>query len=41
VEDYIANNTELARQLIAAYGMLRTDPCGSGGPASSGGFNRR
>jgi C4-dicarboxylate-binding protein DctP len=41
VEDYIANNTDLARQLMAAYGRLRTDPCCTGGPASSGGFNRR
>jgi C4-dicarboxylate-binding protein DctP len=41
VEDYIANNTDLARQLMAAYGRLRTDPCCTAGPASSAAFNRR
>jgi C4-dicarboxylate-binding protein DctP len=41
VEGYIANNTDLARQLMAAYGKLRTDPCCTAGPVSSGSFNRR
>jgi C4-dicarboxylate-binding protein DctP len=41
VEDYIANNTDLAQQLMAAYGKLRTDPCCTAGPAGAGGFNRR
>jgi len=41
VEDYIANNAELARQLMAAYGRLRTDPCCTAGPASSGSCSRR
>jgi C4-dicarboxylate-binding protein DctP len=40
VESYISNNTDLARQLMAAYGRLRTDPCCTAGPASSGGFSR-
>jgi C4-dicarboxylate-binding protein DctP len=41
VEDYIHNNADLARQLIAAYGRLRTDPCCTAGPATAGKFNRR
>jgi C4-dicarboxylate-binding protein DctP len=41
VEDYMLNNTDLARQLLAAYGKLRTDPCCTAGPATSGTFNRR
>ena len=27
VEDYMQNNADLARQLLAAYGRLRTHPC--------------
>jgi C4-dicarboxylate-binding protein DctP len=41
VESYISDNADLARQLMAAYGRLRTDPCCTAGPASSGGFTRR
>jgi C4-dicarboxylate-binding protein DctP len=41
VEGYIANNADLARQLMAAYGRLRTDPCCTAGPSTSGSFNRR
>jgi C4-dicarboxylate-binding protein DctP len=41
VEGYIANNTDLARQLMAAYGRLRTDPCCTAGPSTAGTFNRR
>jgi C4-dicarboxylate-binding protein DctP len=41
VEGYIFNNTDLARQLMAAYGKLRTDPCCTAGPATAGTFNRR
>jgi C4-dicarboxylate-binding protein DctP len=41
VEDYIQNNVELARQLMAAYGRLRTDPCCTAGPATKGTFSRR
>jgi C4-dicarboxylate-binding protein DctP len=41
VESYIHNNADLARQLIAAYGKLRTDPCCTAGPASGGVFSRR
>jgi C4-dicarboxylate-binding protein DctP len=41
VEDYIHNNTDLARQLMAAYGRLRTDPCCTAGPPTAGTFNRR
>jgi C4-dicarboxylate-binding protein DctP len=41
VEGYIANNSELARQLMAAYGRLRTDPCCTAGPSTAGTFNRR
>ena len=41
VENYIHNNADLARQLMAAYGKLRTDPCCSAGPATTGTFNRR
>ena len=36
VEGYIFNNTDLARQLMAAYGRLRTDPCCTAGPATAG-----
>jgi C4-dicarboxylate-binding protein DctP len=41
VEDYIQNNTELARQLMAAYGRLRTAPCCTAGPPTTATFNRR
>jgi C4-dicarboxylate-binding protein DctP len=41
VEDYIQNNADLARQLMAAYGKLRTDPCCTAGPSTSGTFSRR
>jgi C4-dicarboxylate-binding protein DctP len=41
VENYVQNNADLARQLMAAYGRLRTDPCCSAGPATTGTFNRR
>lgn len=41
VEDYIQNNADLARQLMAAYGKLRTDPCCTAGPSTSGVFSRR
>jgi C4-dicarboxylate-binding protein DctP len=42
VESYIANNTDLARQLMAAYGKLRTDPCCTAGPETGGStFSRR
>ena len=34
VEDYISNNTDLARQLMAAYGKLRTDPCCTARPGN-------
>ena len=40
-EGYIANNTDLARQLMAAYGKLRTDPCCTAGPSTAGSFSRR
>ena len=35
------NNAELARQLMAAYGKLRTDPCCTEGPSTAGSFSRR
>jgi C4-dicarboxylate-binding protein DctP len=41
VEDYIQHNTDLARQLMAAYGRLRTNPCCTAGPMTTGTFNRR
>jgi len=41
VEDYIQNNADLARQLMAAYGRLRTDPCCSSGPPTTDTFKRR
>jgi C4-dicarboxylate-binding protein DctP len=41
VEAYMANNAELARQLMAAYGRLRTDPCCTAGPSTGGTFSRR
>lgn len=41
VEDYIQNNADLARQLMSAYGKLRTDPCCTAGPSTSGTFSRR
>jgi C4-dicarboxylate-binding protein DctP len=41
VESYIANNTDLARQLMSAYGKLRTDPCCTAGPETGGAFSRR
>jgi C4-dicarboxylate-binding protein DctP len=39
LDTYMASGGELIRQLLAAYGKLRTDPCCSAGPA--GAFNRR
>jgi C4-dicarboxylate-binding protein DctP len=41
METYITNDNDLARQLMAAYGRLRTDPCCTAGPETGGGFNRR
>jgi C4-dicarboxylate-binding protein DctP len=40
MEHYIANNAELARRLMAAYGRLRMDPCCTAGPSTSGSFSR-
>jgi C4-dicarboxylate-binding protein DctP len=40
VEDYMLSSPDLARQLVAAYGRLRADPCCTAGPGS-GPFNRR
>jgi len=39
LEAYMSNTGDLVRQLTAAYGKLRTDPCCSSGPTGS--FNRR
>jgi C4-dicarboxylate-binding protein DctP len=41
MENYIFNNADLARQLMAAYAKLRTDPCCTAGPPTSGSFSRR
>lgn len=41
LEDYIQSNAELGRQLMAAYAKLRTDPCCTAGPPTTGTFNRR
>jgi C4-dicarboxylate-binding protein DctP len=32
LEDYMGRSGELARQLLAAYGRLRTHPCCASGP---------
>ena len=39
LEAYMGSTSDLVRQLTAAYGKLRTDPCCSSGPTGS--FNRR
>jgi C4-dicarboxylate-binding protein DctP len=39
IDSYMNSGGELVRQLLAAYGKLRTDPCCSTGP--KGAFNRR
>jgi C4-dicarboxylate-binding protein DctP len=39
LEAFMMDAGDLARQLLGAYGKLRTDPCCSSGPAGS--FNRR
>jgi C4-dicarboxylate-binding protein DctP len=39
LEEYMRQSGELARQLLAAYGRLRTDPCCRSGPSSAP-FNR-
>ena len=39
VDSFMASGGELNRQLLVAYGKLRTDPCCSAGPA--GAFTRR
>ena len=39
LETYMNREGELIRQLLGAYGKLRTDPCCSAGPAGT--FNRR
>ena len=39
LEAFMTDTGDLARHLMGAYGMLRTDPCCSSGPAGS--FNRR
>jgi C4-dicarboxylate-binding protein DctP len=41
VEDYMLSRSDLARQLLIAYSKLRTDPCCTAGPTTSGPFNRR
>lgn len=41
VEEYTLHSSDLARQLLAAYGKLRTDPCCTAGPSTGGPFNRR
>jgi TRAP-type C4-dicarboxylate transport system substrate-binding protein len=38
---YMEKNGERARQLMDAYGRLRTDPCCSAGPSSAAPFTRR
>ena len=40
VTDYMDGNGELARQLMAAYSKLRTDPCCTAGPSEEA-FTRR
>ena len=40
VADYMDKSGDLARQLMAAYGKMRTDPCCTAGP-SAGPFTRR
>ena len=40
VADYMDKSGDLARQLMAAYGKLRTDPCCTAGPGA-GPFTRR
>jgi C4-dicarboxylate-binding protein DctP len=40
VEEYVQNNSDLARQLMAAYGRLRTEPCCSAGPRTGDTFKR-
>jgi C4-dicarboxylate-binding protein DctP len=40
IESFMRNNDDLSRQLLAAYGKLRTDPCCSSAP-NTGTFNRR
>jgi C4-dicarboxylate-binding protein DctP len=39
--DYMGQEGELVRQLLAAYGRLRTLPCCTAGPESATPFNRR
>lgn len=39
LDEYMQKNADLGRQLMAAYGRLRTEPCCSAGPP--GAFNRR
>jgi C4-dicarboxylate-binding protein DctP len=41
METYITAENDLARQLMAAYGKLRIDPCCMAGPDTGGGFTRR
>jgi C4-dicarboxylate-binding protein DctP len=41
VEEYMLGSSDLARQLLVAYGKLRTDPCCTAGPTTAGTFNRR
>jgi C4-dicarboxylate-binding protein DctP len=38
---YMSKNGEMAHELMAAYGKLRTDPCCSAGPGSGAGFTHR
>ena len=40
VADYMDKSGDLARQLMAAYGKMRTDPCCTAGPGA-GPFTRR
>jgi C4-dicarboxylate-binding protein DctP len=41
VEEYMLSSSDLARQLLAAYGKLRTEPCCTAGPSTAGPFSRR
>jgi C4-dicarboxylate-binding protein DctP len=41
VEEYMLSSSDLARQLLAAYGRLRTEPCCTAGPSTAGAFSRR
>ena len=41
VEEYMLSSSDLARQLLAAYGRLRTEPCCTTGPSTAGPFSRR